>query len=170
MSRQTSLLQKPPRYCVDTNVILSFLNPADDEWYDATVFPKHWQLIEKMIDDGEIIAPKEVEDELKLWIKQIPALGPWLKRRSQMFVSPSSDQLKLAKPIVTKYEAYGKIPNYLPDLMVMTLAQDLDLTVITLEMIKHHSTNKPKIPVVCAEFGIKQVNIKGFFKAEKFTG
>lgn len=75
MSNPTTLFTLDPRYCVDTNVIVSFLRRSDDEHYGSDVFAPQWAHIERMIASNAIIAPRQVERELGKWIAHIDTMG-----------------------------------------------------------------------------------------------
>jgi hypothetical protein len=161
---------EPPRYCIDTNVIVSFLRGTDDEHYGADVFAPQWAVIERLILSGVIVAPRRVEGELAKWVKTVPAMGQWLKARPHMFRDVVTEaQLLSAKRIVGAYPAYGETMNYLGDLEVMTLAEALGITVITLESESPGSVSKkrPKIPNVCKEFGVDCLSVTGFLRRER---
>lgn len=131
MIASETLFQIEPKYCIDTNVIVSFLSESDDEYYGADIFPDHWQQIATMIASGRIVAPRQVENELNGHAKKRPKIGPWLNTHRYMFRDVETDaQLVLAKQIVNKYPVYGKNENYL-DLEVITLAGALGITVIS---------------------------------------
>jgi hypothetical protein len=159
---------EPPRYCIETYVIVSFLKGTDDEHYGADVFAPQWAVFERLILGGVIVAPRRVDDELSKWEKAIPGMAPWLKGRRYMFRDVATEaQLLSAKRIVGCYPVYGETMNYLGDLEVMTLAAALDLTVISLERESPGSSRKrPKIPNVCKEFGIDCVSVAGFLRRE----
>jgi len=159
------------RYCIDTNVIVSFLRGTNDEHYGADVFAPQWAIVEGLISSGEIVAPRRVEAELCGWTKTIPVLKRWLKSNSHMFRDVvSSEQLQTAKLIVNAYPAYGRNMNYLGDLEVMTLASGLDIAVISLEQAHPTaSKSRPKIPNVCQEFNIDCVSLPGFLRRETLT-
>lgn len=170
MTSQDALFEpEPPRYCIDTNVVVSFLRGTDDEHYGADVFAPQWALIERLILGGVIVAPRRVERELSNWEKTIQAMGPWLRGRRHMFRDVATEaQLLSAKRIVGRYPVYGESVNYLGDLEVMTLAAALGLAVITLERkaAGTPSMKRPKIPDVCEEFGIDCVSVAGFLRRE----
>jgi hypothetical protein len=77
MIASETLFQIEPKYCIDTNVIVSFLSESDDEYYGADIFPDHWQQIATMIASGRIVAPRQVENELNGHAKKRPKIGPW---------------------------------------------------------------------------------------------
>lgn len=166
MTELGTLFDVDPHYCIDTNVIVSFLSESDDEYYGADIFPDHWRQIESLIASSEIIAPRQVERELEGHAKKRSKVGPWLGRHRYMFRDIQCDeQLRLAKRIVNCYPAYAKTVNYLGDLEVITLAGALRLKVITLELPEQQSGQKrPKIPNVCKEFDIGCVSVAGFLR------
>lgn len=166
MTELEPLFDVDPHYCIDTNVIVSFLSESDDEYYGADIFPDHWRQIESMIASSEIIAPRQVERELEGHAKKRSKVGSWLVRHRYMFRDIQCDeQLQLAKRIVNRYPAYAKTMNYLGDLEVMTLAGALRLKVITLELPEQQSGQKrPKIPNVCREFDIGCMSVAGFLR------
>jgi hypothetical protein len=169
MTSQPSLFSVAPRYCIDTNVIVSFLSRSDEEFYGSDVFAPQWAVFERLITNGEIIAPAEVRTELQKWAKKSEAIGRWLHAHNGMFRDPTTQQLALAKTIVNAYPAYGRDRHYLGDLMVITLAGVHDLTVITLERSDGStpSRSRPKIPFACAEFGIRATGVPGFLRREQ---
>ena len=169
MTTQAALFEtEPPRYCIDTNVVLSFLKGTDDEHYGADVFAPQWAVIENLIASGVIVAPRQVEHELTPWQKTVPTMNAWLKKRHHMFRDVETEaQLLAAKRIVRKYPVYGETLNFLGDLEVMTLAHALGITVISLESESPFPSQKrPKIPNVCKEFGIDCVSVTGFLRRE----
>jgi predicted nucleic acid-binding protein len=172
MNAQDALFEAIPRYCIDTNVIVSFLKGTDDEHYGADVFAPQWSLIERLCASGIIVAPRQVQTELAKWHEAAPAVAAWAVRHRYIFRNIDSDaQLAAAKTIVNAYPAYSRDFNYLGDLEVVTLAAALGITVITLETANARpSQRRPKIPDVCREFGIDCVSLPGFLRREGFTG
>ena len=167
MTDAYTLFSIESRYCIDTNVIVSFLHEDDGEPYRRDAFAAQWSVVETMIGSGEIIAPRRVELELVKWEKEIPAMKGWLAKRSGMFVDMTSDQLASAKRIVNDYPDYGSKNNYIADLEVISLASVRKLVVITNERIRPTVTlNSPKIPEVCARYGFECLSVSGFLARE----
>lgn len=161
----SALFDLDVRYCVDTNVIVSFLSESDDEFYGADVFPTHWDRIETLVSEGQMVAPRQVEVELQHHATKRKKIGPWLAKHSHMFRDVDSAQLSLAKRIVNEYPAYARNENYLGDLEVITLAGSLDITVVSLELPQQQSgQRRPKIPNVCAEFAITCLSVTGLLR------
>jgi hypothetical protein len=170
MIDRPTLFAEAPRYCIDTNVVVSFLRGTEDEHYGSDVFAPQWTFLETLMESGAIIAPRRVETELLKWCPSIAALRQWLRRRKSMFRDVESDgQLASAKKIVNEYPVYGSTENYVGDLEVITLADALQIAVLTLESRKPGgSRGRPKIPDVCAEFRIDCVSVSGFLRREHF--
>lgn len=170
---QPSLFDKEPAYCIDTNVIVSFMVESDDEFYGRDVFRPQWEYIEQLVDTGRIVAPHRVEVELAKWTRHHDQIRTWVRDHRRMFRQvESQEQLLMAKQIVNRYPVYGESMNYLGDLEVMTLAHALAVPVVTLEreMPAHQqvSRRRPKIPNVCREFGIECLSLSGLLRRERF--
>ena len=148
---QTGLLDKSARYCIDTNVISSFIKNDEEEWYSYG-FDAQWNFIENNMQRRVIVAPLEVQKELSslfgsrsLQLK--PYAKDWLKKHAYIFIDKDDEQLSVAALIVNKYQAYGQSANMTADLMIMSLAKAMHLTVVTLEeRATTHSAKKPKDP------------------------
>ncbi|MGW3549242.1 DUF4411 family protein [Janibacter hoylei] len=169
MTAQDALFEnEKPRYCLDTNVVVSFLKGTDDEYYGVDIFGEQWALIERLIASGVIVSPRQVERELAKWQTSSSTIQAWVKDHHYMFKDVETvAQLQVAKRIVSSYPVYAKTDNYLGDLEVMSLASALDVTVISLEgEAKDPSVRRPKIPNVCKEFGIDCVSVTGFLRRE----
>ena len=169
MIEPMGLFEIEPRFCIDTNVLVSFLSESDDEYYGADIFPDHWSLIQRLITSGDIVAPRQIQNELGGHATKRKKIGPWLRSNDHMFRDlESSEELLLAKRIVNAYPAYARNTNYLGDLELMVLAGHRRLAVITLEIgLQQTGQRRPKIPNVCAEFGIKCLSVTGFLRAEQ---
>lgn len=157
------------KYSIDTNVIVSFLGDGDDELYPVDVFRPQWDFLEAAFKDGRVIAAERVKTELQKWAR-LERVKNWLHSHHYVFHSVESDaQLMAAKDIVNKYPAYGLDRNRLGDLEVMALAKARGLTVISLESQKEHKPDRPKIPNVCDEFGIRCCGFHNFLRDEGFA-
>lgn len=169
MSPGTGLFELEARYCIDTNVIVSFLSESDSEYYGADIFPDHWALIERLITSGDIVAPRRVEHELLGHANQHAKIGTWLARNDHMFRDlDTSADLLFAKRVVNAYSAYARNMNYLGDLEVIALAGARGLAVITLEVPHQQSgARRPKIPNVCDAFDVQCLSVPGFLRKER---
>lgn len=170
MNQQVNLFHEKPRFCIDTNVVISFMKKTDEESYGSDVFKPQWAFLEDLINKGVVVAPRQVETELLAWCMVIPEMKDWLKKHKDMFLDIEEDaQLESAKKILKEYPVYGSTPNYLGDLAVMTLSDCMKIVALTLEGERPgRSKRLPKIPNVCKEFGIDHASFSGFLRREKF--
>jgi hypothetical protein len=87
-----------------------------------------------------------------------------------MFVGMSTEQLEFAKRVVNEFPDYGSDENYLADLEVISLAGVRGIAVITNERVRpNRSINHPKIPEVCAKFGVECFSLPGFLARDART-
>lgn len=157
------------KYSIDTNVIVNFLGDGPDEPYPVDLFRPQWDFLEAAFLDGRVVAARCVETELKKW-ERLDQVRTWLRDHKYVFRDIESDeQLHAAKVIVNKYGAYGSDRNRLGDLEVMTLAKARGLAVVSQESAKQHSPDRPKIPIVCEEFGIPHLGFRDFLRVEGFA-
>lgn len=129
-------------------------------------------MIETAISSGRIVAPRQVEHELVGHAKKRAKIGPWLRAHGYMFRDVDTDaQLGFAKRVVNKYPVYGRTENFLGDLAVISLAGAMGITVISLEgAVPQSGQRHPKIPNVCAEFGVNCLSVSGFFRHVRKQG
>ena len=96
--------------------------------------------------------------------------GPGASNRSvgtapSLLQTRNDSQLAWAKRIVNAYPAYARDRNYLGDLMVISLAGAMGLTVVTLDNVgATPSLKRPKIPYTCAGFRVACTSVPGFLR------
>jgi hypothetical protein len=171
MAEQASLFATDPKYCIDANVVLSFLKGSDDEHYGTDVFGPQWQFLERQMKEGLIIGPRQVDKELEAWEERIDSMRAWRREHAYLFRDIESDaQLDIAKRIVNAYPAYARNQNYLGDLELICLAGARELTVLSMEHQRSTQPSRtlPKIPDVCAKFRIDCVSFPGYLRREGF--
>lgn len=168
---QESLFDIQPNWCLDTNVIVSFLREDDDEAYSRQVLPEQWRVFERDIATGLIIAPTQVRDELESWCVEISDMRSWLATHGGMFRELDAAALTAAKQVVNAYPAYASNRNYIGDLCVIALAASRGLTVISNEKPAkgEPSRRRPKIPDVCAELGVDFVGVIRYLRRRMST-
>lgn len=161
-----------PLWCLDTNVVVSFLREDDEEAYSRQVLPEAWQAFEADISTGLIVAPTQVRDELEVWCADIPDMHLWLASRPGMFRELDAGALGWAKTVVNTYPAYASSRNYTGDLCVIALAAALGLTVVSNEKPAkgQPSRSRPKIPDVCAELNVGYVSVIGYLRRRLAVG
>ncbi len=146
------------KYSVDTSALLD----ARVRHYPPEVFPTLWERIEKLIQDGELVAIDEVLRELE---KKDDEVHVWAKKQQSMFLPLDDAVQERAKIIINKY---GSLTNPSrkrgrADPFVIALAQEHGLMVVTAESSK---PSKPKIPDVCEELKIPCIRVVEMFRKE----
>lgn len=166
MSQQPSTLLAT--HCVDANVLFNFWKLGPDEPYGKDVFKSQWELVEKRIEAGVIVAPKAVYDEIMQGKTPDDPLKQWAKEHHYMFIDLDDEQVTAMAPIVTKYDVYNdnQRGSY-ADLCVIALAKSRSLTVLTSERTAPQiSMKNPKIPNVCQDQGVKCTTLVDMFRSE----
>lgn len=167
MINPSALFEVAPRYVIDTNVIVAFLRGTDEEYYDKNTMKDQWDLFERLMSSGEIIAPRRVEIELRGWENEIAEMKQWIKTHHHMFRDQTDEQLAIAKIVVNDFTDYGSSQNYVGDLEVISLAGTLKVPVVTLEKVRTNpSKHLPKIPEVCGNYGFECLSVTAFLRRE----
>jgi Domain of unknown function (DUF4411) len=149
-------------YCFDTSALL-------DGWvryYPPDVFPSLWEKLHEMIQTGELIAPEEVYNELE---HKEDSLFAWVKDREGMFVQLDDELQGITADVLRKHpKLVGELKDRnRADPFVISLALKRGAIVITAE--KPGSENKPRIPWVCARFGIKSMGLLELIREKKWS-
>jgi len=156
-----------PGYCTDTNALI-------DLWrrkYAPDVFPSLWGKIEKLIFQGELIAPREVLNELE---KQDDELLKWAKKHKKMFKDLDNEQQRQVRNILKEFPRLvdENKETAEADPFVIALAISKGWTVITSEQpanIEANPSARPKIPDVCGHYNVKCVyELIEFFREQKW--
>lgn len=160
------LFDVEPRWCLDTNIILSFFKEDDDEPYSRQLMPEPWSALESDISSGYVLAPPQIRAELETWRSRLKDLPRWLEAHRGLFVELNDADLAWAKQVVNAFPTYGRDLNYLGDLCVIALAGSRRLCVVTNERGANGEPHprRPKIPDVCRDFGIDCVSFVGYLR------
>jgi hypothetical protein len=169
-----TLLIPPDIYSIDTCVFLDIWCPAEMSMFSKHKLPELWGHIEKRIEEGKIIASKEVLDELER--NASDELKEWLDKHKDMFVF---DRVQLEKAELLINNFYAKYKRgYKPEIgdaadpFVIATAMVHKAVVLTQEAVQGpHNPSEvkaPKIPTVCSNYGVECVNIQGFIEREGF--
>jgi len=153
--RQLKLFQG---YCIDTSALIDLKKE-----YPQDIFPSVWKDLENLISNGLLIAPRQVLEELK---KIEDELLKWVRKRKGMFRELNINQIKDVKDILNRFPKLvdADKPGPHADPFVIALALTESCTVITSE---HSGTpDKPKIPDVCAHYGVKCLSLLEFFREQ----
>ena len=158
-------------HCIDANVLFNFWKLGPDEPYGKDVFKTQWDIVEKRIEAGTIVAPKAVYDEIMKGKIPDDPLKQWAKDHSYMFIELDEldvDQVAAMAPIVTKYDVYNDMQRgSYADLCVIVLAKSRNLTVLSSERTAPQiSMKNPKIPNVCQDQDVSCTTLVDMFRSE----
>ncbi|MCP5410129.1 MAG: DUF4411 family protein [Chromatiaceae bacterium] len=134
------------KYSIDTSALLHGWVRA----YPPSIFPALWDRLEELISNGQLIASKEVLNELK---RKDDDLFEWCSNREEMFVEIDDNiQVHMAH-IMGKYQklvdtSKGK-SGADPFVIALAMTHNPPFAVVSEE--KGGSAKNPKIPYVCRE-------------------
>jgi len=153
-------------YVVDTS---SLIRLGRD--YPPDVFSSLWDLIEQLIVNGLLVAPREVFRE--------PAKGDdellkWAKANGKLFVEIDEKQTNILKQILDRFPSINDTiklgPHadpWLVALGVVCQANDAKLECCVVTEEREKGPGSTSVPNVCKEFGLRAVNLLEFFRLEK---
>lgn len=150
-------------YVFDTSGLL-------DGWsrqYPVDVFPDLWDSLSDLIEDGRGQSPEEVLAEAK---KRDDGLHNWMKVRKAELIYPTDMGLmQEVKLILAEHKLITKpgTGRNAADPFVIALAAISGRAVVIGE--QGGSTSKPKIPSVCAAWGVECINFLEFIRREGWT-
>lgn len=166
-----ALFDVPAVYCVDTNVVSSFLSGDDDEAYPIDMFAQHWRHIDGLFAGGSAIMASATIAELDQIRNPPPELKVFLRSRRQCVREFGSDlQLEVAARLVNQFPGFARNQNRANDLEVISLAAAEGLCLVTLEKsAAQTSPTSPKIPNACALVGVECVDVAGLLRKTGFA-
>lgn len=151
------------RYCLDTSALLE----GWARYYPPDVFPSLWTRLDGLVGRGDVVCPDEVLVELE---KKDDGLAAWIKQREKL-VQPLTTELQLAVREIL--ERFPRLVDSLKlrsqaDPFVIGLAKLTGSTVVSQEQASR-SESKPKIPDVCAHFGIRCILLVDFIREQRWN-
>lgn len=149
-----------PLYCFDTSALMDAWN----RYYPPDVLPPLWDKLDLFASSGVAISPDEVLRELS---KKDDALHGWAKKRPKMFVPLDEDIQRHSSEVLAAFPRLvdTRKNRSIADPFVIALARLRNATVITGERASG-TTEKPRIPNVCAHFDVKYMNMLQLIRAE----
>ncbi len=163
---QASLISK---YLIDASSIFDFwlVTGGVTRPYHVKVlrFRAIWEHICSLIDNGTILVPETISEEVVIADKE---LLDWVESHKKSFLSSDPYQSEL-KQILNSFPSYSlKRVNKLNDARIISIAMGSGLTVITSEHKNFGTLSQfnPKLPNVCDKFKVKWTNLPEFFAAE----
>lgn len=155
----------PPIYCIDTSSLVHAWRRA----YPPKRFGGLWVAIDKLIDDGRLVATIEVYLELK---KKDDDIFAWAKdRKETLFVEIDDDVQSEVVRIMQEYPKLvdtgkGKSGGD-PFVIAQALAGNSRLVVVTQEA--GGTADKPRIPYVCDREGVRHIDLLTLIEEEDWT-
>jgi len=159
MERQLRLADVPQVYCLDASALIDL-----KRWYpkEMKTFLPIWTKIEKMVSEGRIIAPLEVQKEIAFGNDEIVK---WSKQNRFVFRDLDTCQIEKIKEIQAKYPSgfWEKEINkdgHWGDPWVIALSICEEAVIVTNE----NKDKANRIPSVAREFEIRSLQLLEFFK------
>lgn len=142
-------------YSIDTSSLIWAWRFA----YPRERFPSVWARIENLIDDGGLKASPMVLTELE---RQDDDLHQWAAARTKLFIDLDDPQQQEVREILARHRGLVQPgeDRVNADPFVIALAHCCGLAVVSEER-RSGNPNTPKIPNVCAERGVRCVNLLG---------
>ncbi len=169
MADQINLLQEVnQKYVIDACSLLDFWGSLKNyrRVYDIDValFRKIWEHIAEQIVDGTIILPTVIHSEVdKTTVKEF---HEWLLKHKDLCINHDEATAELAE-IVNKIPIYTTDKASLHDAILVATAKHRNLIVITSERKSPTlNLNKPMVPNVCDELGVKWISLPEYFIEE----
>lgn len=156
---------KDVAYCIDTSSLLHAWFRA----YPPKRFSSVWAALDRLIDEGRLIASIEVLNELK---KKDDDVFAWARERKDTLFQEIDDDVQ--EGVVRIMQAYPKLVDTGkgksggdPFVIAQALASTPRLVVITQE--SGGSADKPKIPYVCTQEGIRHIDLLTLIEEEDWS-
>src|SRR5450755_3663262 len=149
-------------FCFGTSSLLECWS----RYYPLDVFPGMRERLSYLIEGGDVIAPDEVNDEIK---HKDDGLAEWLKQRTSMFVALEGPVQVAAREVLAEFPELVKAlgGRNQADPFVIGLARVRNATVVTQE--RGGSRERPRIPLVCEHFGVPCIDVVGFIRQRGWT-
>jgi hypothetical protein len=153
-------------YCADASSLIKL-----KQEFRRSVFPTLWERVEKLVQDGRLIAANEVLEE----IKKDDVLGPWAKKNKKLFRKLDQKQVELAREVATRFPELAKPGRFGPaaDPFVVALAraegQDLSASLLPSAspcMVVTEERGPNKIPGACKHYGVICLTLIDLFERE----
>jgi len=160
-----------PLYCIDASALIGLKRT-----YPEDVFRSLWRELAALAEQGRLIAPREVLNEIERWEDD---LSEWVKRHKKMFKPLDHEQLRHVQDVLAKFSGLidknKQTPDADPFLIALAMVRKrprnallypVDCIVVTQE--KPSRGGRPKIPDVCAHYGVECIDILTLFRRENW--
>ena len=147
-------------YSIDASALI-------ETWFrdfPPDLFPNVWIKIEKLIDDGVLVASEEVLYEIE---KKHDELYEWCLKHMDMFIGIDEKTQEVVREILKNHKKLidTRKNRSGADPFVIALAIINNLSVITLET-ESSKPDRPRIPDVCKAFNIRYLNLIDLFRMQ----
>ncbi|TGM95491.1 DUF4411 family protein [Leptospira dzoumogneensis] len=155
-------MPKIPKYCIDTSSYIT----AWCHHYSPAIFESLWKKVGEALNQGIIISPREVLDELE---RGSDELLKWAKLHKAAFIELEEKPQKILSEIMKSHPKIIdlSIPEIQADPYVIALAKHTDTIIVTEEKSAVDSKKKLKIPDVAKNY---KVNCVPFSKLIEMEG
>lgn len=154
-----------PIYCIDTSSLVHAWRRA----YPPKRFSGIWAAIDQLIDDGRLLATIEVYHELK---RKDDEIFEWAKARKEFMFADIDDDVQ--SEVVHIMQTFPKLVDTGkgksggdPFVIAQAMAADPRLVVVTQEA--GGSADKPRIPYVCDQLGVRHIDLLTLIEEEDWT-
>jgi hypothetical protein len=147
-------------HCIDTSALISMWR----EHYRPKNFPSVWRLMEQHIDRGELVAPREVYEELA---QGNDDLLEFVKRKqNKLFKELDEEQSRFVFEVKAKFPKLSDYNKAVPDAdpFVVALAMQKGWKVVTSESDK----SPYKIPAACRFYRIPCLSPADFIQENRW--
>lgn len=150
-------------YCIDTSSLLHGWLRA----YPPKRFPGLWKALDNLIAEKRLVASLEVYTEL---CKKDDEVAEWAKERKEALFVDIDEAVQVA--VVNIMANFPKLVDTGKgksggDPFVIALALARGLAVVTQEA--GGTADKPRIPFVCEQYGIRSLNLLSLIDEEDWT-
>jgi hypothetical protein len=149
-----------PVYCFDSCALIE----PWTKYYSPDICNDYWQVLEGMIERGELFCSSEVFEEVK---KQEDGLSSWLSKHKRAVMSIDDEVQNKIREILRDFPTLidTKRDRSMADPWVVAHAIVKKATVVTKELpVDSTRTAKVKIPNVCNHYGIRYIDDFMFVK------
>jgi len=175
------LADQPPIYCIDSGSLfdLKQRNPPD-------LFPGPWAKLAELGRSRRLIAPREVRREIEAGDDEVVE---WALHNANLFRDPDDAQLEIVREILREFPRFVDLGKERADADVFIVAVALLINrsqpssifpqvspmfpqrciVVSEERPRRAPTGPPKIPDVCAHYGIECIKLFTLMRNEGWT-
>lgn len=150
-------MSKCVKYSIDSDTLITTYR-----YYPPDLFGPMWDELSRLTDDGILISPRQVKDELSVKADEI---YDWAKEHSHMFLAVTPEVEKAVEYILSEFEDLIDYNSVIEeaDPFVIALARAENAGVVTQES-RRGPGGKPNIPNVCDALDIPCMNFLGFMR------